>query len=149
MAKKKHKYQKKTFESTLDPKDTSANIYESMLLSSAWNDLISKQRLFYVYCKSQFYSEKTTYEDNPYTFTMNKAKWCSKYSIYTKGNASSFYKDMEALINHGFIACIKCGAIARQKNIYQYSSKWRLWNTNQFEITRDEMTYRMIKKLNV
>lgn len=147
MSKKKIKYQKKSFESTLVSNDTSSNIYESMLLSSAWKDLTSRQKLLYIYCKSQYYSEKTTYENNPYTFTMNKYKWCNKYNLYTNSNSASFYKDMEELIKHGFVACIKCGAIARQKNIYIYSDKWIQWKTPQFEVTKDEMTLRMINKM--
>lgn len=124
---KKKGYIKKPFESmghiTLKSgkpqKDTSANIYESMLLSSAWQDLTTRQQLLYVYCKAQYYGEKN-YQlkgkiDNPEIFTMNQFKWCKKYKLYSLGNSKQFYKDMEGLIEHGFIKCLKCGAIARQK----------------------------------
>ena len=148
---KKTKYKPKSFESTGISSDTSANIYESMIKSAAWKDLSKNQQNLYLYCKSQYYGEKI-YElkekaDNPEIFTMNKYKWCSVYEIYNSGNANSFYKDMEALILHGFVKCIKCGAIARRKNVYQYSDKWQLWGKPEFIITSGEMPLRMINKL--
>ena len=147
---KKKKHVPKPFESIGITSDTSANIYESMLLSPAWQDLSKGQQNLYVYCKSQYYSEKSNKlelkNSNPEVFTMNRHKWLEKYNIYNKGNANQFYKDMEALILHGFVKCILIGAKARVKNIYQYSNKWQLWGTKEFEITRDEMTLRMINK---
>ena len=151
MAKKKNKYIPKSFESTRVPSDTSANIYVSMVESPAWQDLTKGQQLLYLYCKLQYYGEKSSQldekKDNPEVFTMNRYKWCTKYKIYTTSNSGQFYKDMEALIQHGFIKCIKCGAVARRKNVYQYSDKWKIWGKPEFKITNDEMNYRMLNKL--
>ena len=151
MAKKKKKHIPKSFESTGISSDISANIYESMAESPAWQDLTKGQQLLYVYCKLQYYGEKSYQlkekEANPEVFTMNRYKWCNKYKIYTISNSGQFYKDMEALISHGFIKCVLIGAKARVKNIYAYSDKWKIWGTKDFEITRDEMNYRMINKL--
>lgn len=143
--KKRKQYIKKSFESTGVSNDTSANIYESMLLSNAWLDMSKNQQLLYVYCKSQYYSEKKMYDDNANSFTMNRHKWQEKYKLYKKGNEMSFYNDMEELIKHGFIKCLKCGALARQKNIYCFSDKWRIWGRYDFSIERSEMTYRMLQ----
>lgn len=144
--KKTSKYIKKLFESTGASSDTSANIYESMLLSEAWKDLTANQKTLYLYCKAQYYGEKNIYESNKYSFTMSKNKWLNKYGIYNKGNEKAFYRDMEGLINHGFIACIICGALARRKNIYIFNDKWQKWGTAQFNITNDEMTKGMLDK---
>ncbi len=122
-----------------------------MLLSPAWQDLTKGQQILYFYCKSQYYSEKTYQlkqkDQNNEVFTMNRYKWCTKYKIYSSSNSGQFYKDMEALIMHGFVKCVLIGALARVKNIYAYSDKWKIWGTDKFEITRDEMTYRLIKKI--
>lgn len=145
---KKNTYVKKTFESNGAKNDTSANIYESMLLSPSWHDLSSMQRVLYLCCKSQLYSEyKKPIENNRKSFTMNRYKWLEKYKIYTDANAGSFYKDMEALINHGFIKCIWSGAIARQKSIYEFSDKWQIWDTPQFKVNINEMTSRMSSRI--
>lgn len=159
MVKRKKGYTPKPFESAMhitlkngkSRGDTFANIYESMLLSSAWQDLSIRQRLLYLYCKSQYYSEKN-YElkgkdNNPTIFTMNQYKWCKKYKLYSIGNKNQFYKDMDGLISHGFIKCLECGALARKKNVYAFSDKWQIWGNENFKIERSEMTYRMIKSI--
>ncbi len=158
MAKKKDKYVPKSFESNVyinvgskKQRDTSANIYESMLLSEAWQDLTPRQKILYIYCKAQYYGEKNYQlkekDTNPEIFTMNQCKWHKKYKLYSLGNRNQFYKDMEGLITHGFIKCVECGAIARQKNIYAFNNKWKMWGTNDFEIETKEMTWRMLKKI--
>ena len=57
----KKKYKPKSFESTGTSSDVSANIYKSMIMSDAWNDL-TNQRLLYVYCKSCYYGQKDAYK---------------------------------------------------------------------------------------
>jgi len=146
---KKKKYKPKPFESTGLSSDTSANIYESMLLSPAFKNLTTRQKLLYLYCKSQYYSEKTVDKPNPFAFTMNRNKWLKKYELYSDSNAKQFYKDIEGLINHGFIKCIRGGKLIRVKNIYEFSDKWKCWDTSAFVIKDNELTYNMqIKKYN-
>lgn len=64
---KKHKYTAKAFESKgntfIDDNgtkraDTSANIYESMLLSKAYKDLKTRQQQLYTICKAQYYGKR-------------------------------------------------------------------------------------------
>lgn len=97
-----------------------------------------------MYCKLQYYAESPRGEP---VFTMNQAKWCNKYQLYTKGNAQAFYRDMEALINHGLIDCIYQGAPTHQKNQYRLSDRWRKYGTNQFEVPYPIMTAGMLRKL--
>lgn len=145
---KKNTYIPKSFESTGKPGDTSSNIYVSMLLSPAWLDLTPKQIQLYLVCKAQRYAEKKKPNEDDLCFTMNRSKWTHMYGLYRKGsNEQGFYRDMEALINHGFIACVECGATTREKSIYRFSDKWRIFGTPEFEILPSEMTSGMLRKL--
>ena len=165
---KRKSYLKKSFESDGSREDTSANIYMSMIMSKAWNDLSNRQRVLYLYCKAQYYNEKrkpVKYEDrnkplnkseypeyNKTWFTMNQAKWKEKYKLYT--NNSSFYADINSLIMHGFIFCVESGSYITvdsnetkfAKSIYAFSDKWQKYGTPEFEITLSEMTNAMKKK---
>ena len=148
MAKKK-KYQKKDFESTGANYDVSANIYLSMVKSKAWLSLTKNQRLLYVYLKLQYYSQKRKPDkDNKEMFYFNQTKWLNEYKLYSEGNKKSFYNDMEQLIIKGFIDCVSSGKTTREKNIYQYSSRWQDYNKNNEHVDTKCMNYSMIKKFN-
>ena len=146
MGKRKTPYQKKTFESAGTSSDTSANVYMSMLLSSAWKDLTANQQRLYVYCKAQFYAEKRKPNSDPLCFTMNQTKWADLYELYQRNNAAGFYRDMSALIEHGFVSCVECGAVTRTKSIYKFSSMWQKWGSDAFEVTAADMTVSMRRK---
>ena len=134
MGRRKDRYVPKSFESIGNSNDTSANIYMSMLLSPAWNNLTKNQQILYVYCKAQYYAEKKkpkplikelTDNEINLCFTMNKSKWCKLYKIYADGGQERFRKDMQALIDNGFIEIVENGKTNRTKNIYCYSNKWQ------------------------
>lgn len=146
MSKRRTPYQKKLFESDGSSSDVSANIYRSMLESPAWFDLSAQQKTLYVYCKLQFYAEKKKPTDDPATFTMNRGKWLEKYHLYNPGNERAFYRDMTALIEHGFITCVESGAVTRTKSVYRFSSMWQKWGTSEFEVPVGCMTLSMVKK---
>lgn len=146
MSRRKAPYQKKPFESTGASSDTSANIYVSMLLSDAWKDLTANQQRLYIYCKTQYYAERNKPGNDSLAFTMNQAKWADLYGLYKKNNAAAFYRDIEALIEHGFIVCKSCGALTRTKSVYQFSAKWQQWGRPCFEVLTCEMTLAMQRK---
>lgn len=146
MGKRKKPYEKKPFESTGKANDTSANIYMSMLTSSAWRSLTPKQQQLYVYCKAQYYGDKENPNGDNYSFTMNQSKWCGLYKLYEKTNARGFYRDMGALIQAGFIVCVERGATTRTKNIYRYSDMWQKFRSKAFAVSPTEMTFSMQKK---
>lgn len=140
------KYEKKPYESNCQKNDTSANIYMSMLMSPAWKDLTPKQQQLYVYCKAQKYAEKSkTHGEESYT--MNRSKWCSLYELYAINNAKGFYRDMEALITHGFVDCVECGANTRTKSIYKLSSRWHNYDKPGYEVPLGVMTSAMRRKV--
>lgn len=143
----KRKYEKKAFESTGKSSDTSSNIYMSMLLSDAWKNITAQQQRLYVYCKAQYYAEKRKPNQDTLCFTMNQAKWCGLYGLYEKSNAKGFYRDIAALIEHGFITCVECGATTRTKSIYRFSSMWQRYGSELFAVSASEMTLAMRKKV--
>ena len=148
MAKKK-KYQKKNFESTGANYDVSANIYLSMVKSKAWLSLTKNQRLLYLYLKMQYYSQKRKpNKENKEMFFFNQTKWLNEYQLYSEGNKKSFYNDMEQLIIKGFIDCVSSGKTTREKNIYQYSSRWQNYNENNEHVDTKCMNCSMLKKFN-
>jgi len=147
-------YQKKEFESSGVSSDTSANIFASMMTSDAWMTLTASQKLLYVYCKAQYFGEKrkpkllegvSGLEDKSpdLIFTMNKAKWCGLYGLYKGNNDKGFIRDMSALIDKGFVRCLIDGAVNRTRSVYEYSSMWRKYGTNEFKVELREKTSAM------
>ena len=130
--KKKERYIPKSFESDGNSSDISANIYMSMLMSEKWKALSKNAQVLYLYCKAQYYAEKRkpvpqeralSEQEQRQCFTMNKAKWQNLYGIYS--NERQFYKDMNMLIENGFIELIENGKTTRTKSIYMLSNKWK------------------------
>lgn len=130
---RKRKYIPQSFESCRPNKDTSANMYDSMLNSDAFKTKLSKrQRLLYVYCKSQYYGKrkpKSDYPDIPefaldtcFYFNWHIAK---NTGLYTESMSSDFYTDMRKLVEMGFIDIVGKEHITEGKrNIYKYSDRW-------------------------
>lgn len=119
--------------------DKSSNIHYSMLMSNAWHNLTGKQKELYLYCKLQLFGQsikskeklKTEKEIDEKTkvdisirFVFNRGLWCDLYGLYTENTQKYFYKDMDALIENGFIKLISSGKTTRTKNIYEFSDKW-------------------------
>lgn len=133
MARKKP-YKPKPFESVGKPNDTSANIYETMLLSPAFMDLSKNQRLLYLYMKAQYYGKRKPGKDFPemelfqgddlFYFPMGTAE---KYQLYRKANHKAFYDDVHNLESHGFIKTVSNGKTTKRKSIYQFSGEWQNW----------------------
>lgn len=147
MGRKKTKYVPKAFESRGEKftdsngtvrADTSANIYESMLLSKAFITLTSKQQILYIYCKSQYYGHRKPEKDykdieqfqGADLFYLNWAA-VKAYGLYKDSMHSNFYKDMKALCEHGFIRNISSGASQRKKSIYKFCSDWQTWESDK------------------
>lgn len=115
--------------------DTSANIYESMLLSAAFQDLTNRQRLLYVICKAQFFGHRKPSQDFPEVeqvaddvcFYLNLGA-ATRYGVYTKNMRGKFYADMKELERHGFIKTISSGKPTKSKSVYMFSPDWKYWN---------------------
>lgn len=122
-------YKRQAFESDLRPKETFAAMYESMLMSLAFKDLTGNQKALLLCMKARLYGRRRPKEGEPLSFTFNQSKWlkgcASGYELYS--NRNQFYKDCNALIDHGFIECIERNKNQRTSNIYRFSDKWHGW----------------------
>lgn len=115
--------------------DTVTRIFESMLLSDAFISLTSKQKVLYLYCKAQWYGKAKPkseevfknldlFQDDDYFYF--PLRTAASYGLYNKNTHANFYRDMQALIDHGFIKRVSPGRF-KQKSIYQYSDGWKTW----------------------
>lgn len=107
----------------------------SLLYSNAFRSLNARQRVLYLYCALQKGKPGTVNEpgkDNPtvqefqndYVFYMNWKK-VQEFKIYGEKSNHTFYNDIKALINAGFIECLYHGRQTRQKSVYKLSTRWR------------------------
>ena len=143
MGRRTPKYKAKPFESKgtkfidnngTSRADTSANIYESMLLSRAYQDLKTRQQQLYTICKAQYYGKRKPSKDYPDMehlqgddmFYLNLAA-VVQYGLYTKNMRKEFYNDMKALEQHGFIKKVSQGGYSNRKSIYQFTADWQTW----------------------
>ena len=134
MAAKKRTYQPKMFESTQTSKDTSANIYLSMLTSSAWKDLSNNSRVVYLDMKSQYYGQKKVKEPDENGNIKEFDQECFYFNwgiardVFGIKNPTQLNKDIKSLIEHGFVEIVKNGKNTRTKSVYKLSDKWQKWN---------------------
>lgn len=127
-------YRPKSFESSGRSGDTSANIYESMLLSPAFMDLTPKQRLLYVYMKAQYYGKKKPGKVHPEVKSLQREDLfyfplsiAEKYKLYTRANKRQFYNDIKVIESHGFIKTVSSGKSTKSRSIYQFVNDWIKW----------------------
>lgn len=113
----------KAFESSRPCNDVSAVLYASMLQSPAWKKLTKPQQILYVYMRLQFYGNNQVPDKPQIYFYFNQLLWKDTYGLYT--NLKSFYKDRDALIDHGFIEKMESGKNTRTKAVYKLSSNWQ------------------------
>lgn len=121
------RYKKQSFESDLSSSDTFAGIYLSMLKHPAFKTLTPNQKILYVYMKAQFYGQKRKpIKDDSMSFTFNQSKWLKgkphSYELYS--NKGQFYKDRDALIEHGLIECVENNRTIRESNVYRFTDRW-------------------------
>lgn len=140
---KKPKYVPKSFESaghylpdkaTKPRADTSANIYESMMISEAWADLNNRQRVLYLIAKQQYYGVRKPGKDYPDIETMQgddkfylNMAFVNRFHAYKSHGNKELYGDIKALEEHGFIKTISNGRKHKQRSVYQYSDGWKTW----------------------
>jgi len=111
-----------------------AKICLSMLNSPAWASLEPSAMGLYLLFKARFYKTKAG-DSNCCNITFP----FSEYSkIRTYSNQRTFWRDLDQLIESGFIRVVSSGAIHRLPTIYGFSSKWRLFGTHEFAISPGE-----------
>lgn len=123
--------------------DTTTLLTYSMLISGAFKDLTARQRMLYVYAKSQFYGARSRpktdfpdievfkeYKGQRY-FYLNHKLLSDVYGLYPKSNHRDLYRDIAALIEHGFMEWYSEPKAVNRSNhmrtIYRYSAEWKNW----------------------
>lgn len=125
------RYKPQAFEAITGPgkRNRSANIYNTMIESPAWQKLTKSQRLLYIYMKLQYFddSREKVSDESPVCFYFNQRLWKDVYGLYSNKNA--YYRDRDALIQHGFIERVdidpECLGNVKPKAVYRYSWKWQ------------------------
>lgn len=126
-------------------------LYTSMLTSPAWRELSAKQQQLYIYMRLSawqrvksdgideykdlllFAENNNNVKNNDISelFYFNDARWYNTatikadtkhYKLYK--NRSSFYSDVTALEDAGFIETLFKGKKTRTRCIYRFSDKW-------------------------
>ena len=113
----------KAFESSKPCNDVSAGLYASMLQSPAWKKLTKPQQILYVYMRLQFYGNNQGPGKPQIYFYFNQTLWKKTYELYT--NLKSFYRDRDALLEHGLIVNIESCKNTLTKAVYKLSSAWQ------------------------
>lgn len=107
----------------------------SLLNSIAWRALNARQQALYICCAIQKGKPGTVNapgKDNPTVqefqndrvFYMNWRK-ARGFGIYREKSNHTFYNDIKALIDAGFIECLYHGKQTREKSVYKLSTQWR------------------------
>ena len=111
--------------------DSKIGITTSMMLSPAFLELTPQQRFLYMIAKYQYYnapdkpcdhSDSDIYKGKAgKQYIYLNIKLTEVFNVYGKNNRG-FYKDIKALVSHGFLKPIE--RENNQRTIYQLSSEW-------------------------
>lgn len=118
-------------------KDTFARVSLSTVLSPAYRDLTGKQAQLLVIAKGrEFASGKARpMVDFPNQGFTEKHIYLNyglmaMYGVY-KGDSKGFYRDVKALVDHGFLEVVSEQHYKGERKIYKLSGKWADWNENK------------------
>lgn len=140
--------------------DTTTTICYSMLIHPAFKDLTARQRMLYVYAKTQFYgarsrpkkdfpdiAEFAEYDGRKY-FYLNHFLMSDVFGMYPKSNHRDLYKDIAALVEHGFIEWYTEPKTIDKGNhmrtIYRYSDAWKQWKSGKVYIKEKGKVWKFV-----
>lgn len=104
-------------------------ICDDMIESKAWQDLSMRARGLYLELKKKFVSKNGGTETNQNDISIVYDDYYKK--VYSK---NTLFKDVDELIEHGFIKVVKHGKLARLPNIYGFDVMWKKYGTKDFFI---------------
>lgn len=118
--------------------DTFTRIYESVLISEAFQDLSPQVQMLYICMRAQYYGKRKPnreYDESFILWDQIKTDDCfffsrhmaSKYMKKYEKNSSRLYRDIKVLEEHGFIETVFSGKSSKSKSVYKYSDKWKEW----------------------
>ncbi len=117
-----------------DRVDSTTTMTMSMLSHPAFKDLKPRQRLLYMYAKSQyrgmvdrtqFEKDYPEYKGKPEYIYLNYKLMIEVFEVYGKNNRAEMYKDLKVLVEHGFIVPVK--RENNQRTIYKFIAEWQNW----------------------
>ncbi len=129
---RKRGYERKPYESAKPGSgghDPYVGLYFSMTHSPAWLDLTGNQRDLYRVCKEQYKQKRPAkrYPDHK-PFDRDEVFSLSWYRVKeaVPQGETTFYKDLKALVDHGFIRVLSQGGYKRE-TVYELSDQWKFW----------------------
>lgn len=119
-------------------------IFADLWTSDAFTSLTDKQQALYIDCTLESYglASNDTGRGEEF-FYMNGGLRSDKYKRYPRSDSRCFERDIEALIEHGFVDCVQSGFNTRQKNLYKLSDRWHKWGMPDFKVPDDVKTRHM------
>lgn len=118
-------------------------ICRDMQRSKAWHELNLRQQGLYLHLKSKFRVNRKTLENNANDISIPTSEAKEKY-----GNLNTFRKDMDTLIDYGFIKQIVSGVPTMSVSIYGFSYRWKDYGTGRFFIPNEDRRYKRKPKEN-
>ena len=110
-------------------------LFSSLMRSAAFKDMRKGARLLLMCCMTEAGGEASRDNVDPDSgvyderlFYMNRQLYSDVYDLYNPSNGAGFRRDMEDLIDHGFVEQVVRGQGRGIKNLYRPSSKWRKWS---------------------
>lgn len=136
MAKKTKMPMNEHFESK-QSRSAFTKLCNDMLESKAWQSLDFRQRGLYVTLKSKYRKNPRTLEDNKDAIVMTTNEALEHY-----GDSRTFRKDLDILIDRGFIKQTFNGRPFMKANKYGFSDKWKFYGTDNFNIPDEDKRYK-------
>ena len=130
-----------SFESTNQNYDFT-KICRDMQRSKAWKELSLRQHGLYLYLKAKFTVNSRTLENNSQDISIPTSEAKKLY-----GDLRTFRKDIDKLIELGFIKQNISGVPTMSVTIYGLSDKWKYYGTDKFNITDLEKRYKRLLRI--
>lgn len=141
---KRHKYRNRAFESRME-KGKYTKICADMMDSTAWKALELRQRGLYLHLKAKYtqkVSNGAVISDNAENISIPKSE-----AIQLYGNLVTFRKDIDMLIECGFIKLVQYGGNTRTISIYGFSDRWKEYGLSGYKVPENEKRPHRIKTL--
>lgn len=121
-----HKYMK-------DPRGTFTGLYASQIQSPAFRDLSPRQQILFVHMRLQEHTkDHPPAEFGPYTFYFPRKLWRDLLKLYD--HDERFYRDVDGLIEKGFVDCVSSGYLTKEKSVYRFSERWKVYGTDGYTV---------------
>lgn len=144
MARRK-RYGRKVWQRRAGSGEGFVQLHYDLLDSPAFHDLkarFPRAAILYLYCLREAHGQAM--RDNPGSdervFYQSRSSCVGKHHLYAPTDRRGFKRDMTALIEHGFVDCVRSGYATREKNLYALSGRWCDWGTEKFAVPENVMT---------